>query len=194
MDLDISMETKSYNYQEYRALIDEERAQGKATGGNTSDDYLRYTDLNTNRMDKWDKRYELSEELKKSLDQLEQQEHWLLLTEGWCGDAAHSVPVIAKMADYSSKIKLDLLLRDENLELMDKHLTNGGRSIPKLIRYSEDGKVLGEWGPRPAAAQQIMLDGKAQGLEKADINVELQKWYARDRGASIDQEFQDLLK
>ncbi|MCR9154000.1 MAG: thioredoxin family protein [Croceimicrobium sp.] len=194
MDLDISMETKSYNYQEYRALIDEERAQGKATGGNTSDDYLRYTDLNTNRMDKWDKRYELSEELKKNLDQLEQQEHWLLLTEGWCGDAAHSVPVIAKMADYSSKIKLDLLLRDENLELMDKHLTNGGRSIPKLIRYSEDGKVLGEWGPRPAAAQQIMLDGKAQGLEKADINVELQKWYARDRGASIDQEFQDLLK
>lgn len=194
MYLDISMETKSYNYQEYRALIDQERAQGKATGGNTSDDYLRYTDLNTNRMDKWDKRYELSEELKKSLDQLEQQEHWLLLTEGWCGDAAHSVPVIAKMADYSSKIKLDLLLRDENLELMDKHLTNGGRSIPKLIRYSEDGKVLGEWGPRPAAAQQIMLDGKAQGLEKADINVELQKWYARDRGASIDKEFQDLLK
>lgn len=194
MDLDISMETKSYNYQEYRALIDEERAQGKATGGNTSDDYLRYTDLNTNRMDKWDKRYELSEELKKRLDKLEQQEHWLLLTEGWCGDAAHSVPVIAKMADYSSKIKLDLLLRDENLELMDQHLTNGGRSIPKLVRYSEDGKVLGEWGPRPAAAQQIMLDGKAQGLEKADINVELQKWYARDRGASIDQEFQDLLK
>lgn len=194
MDLDISMETKSYNYQEYRALIDEERAQGKATGGNTSDDYLRYTDLNTNRMDKWDKRYELSEELKKRLDKLEQQEHWLLLTEGWCGDAAHSVPVIAKMADYSSKIKLDLLLRDENLELMDQHLTNGGRSIPKLVRYSEDGKVLGEWGPRPAAAQQIMIDGKAQGLEKADINVELQKWYARDRGASIDQEFQDLLK
>lgn len=194
MDLDISMETKSYNYQEYRALIDEERAQGKATGGNTSDDYLRYTDLNTNRMDKWDKRYELSEELKRSLDQLQQQEHWLLLTEGWCGDAAHSVPVIAKMADYSSKIKLDLLLRDENLELMDQHLTNGGRSIPKLVRYSEEGKVLGEWGPRPAAAQQIMLDGKAQGLEKADINVELQKWYARDRGASIDQEFQDLLK
>lgn len=194
MDLDISMETKSYNYQEYRALIDEERAQGKATGGNTSDDYLRYTDLNTNRMDKWDKRYELSEELKKSLDHLEQPEHWILLTEGWCGDAAHSVPVIAKMADYSSKIKLDLLLRDENLELMDKHLTNGGRSIPKLIRYSEDGKVLGEWGPRPAAAQQIMLDGKTKGLEKADINVELQKWYARDRGASIDQEFQDLLK
>lgn len=165
-----------------------------ATGGNSTEAYLHYTDLNNARMDKWDKRYELSESLKMSLVNLKEEEEWVLISEGWCGDAAHSVPVIAKMAEFSDKVHLSILLRDENLELMDQFLTNGGRSIPKLIRYSSEGEVLGTWGPRPSAAQEIMLNGKAEGKEKADINVELQKWYSRDRGASIDQEFVEIFK
>ncbi len=192
--LDTIVNTKTYNYKEYRDLIAQLREEGMATGGNNSEDYLRYTDLNTGRMDKWDKRFELSDELKRVLDNLSRKEHWVLLTEGWCGDAAHSVPVIAKMAEYSDAIDLEIRLRDENLELMDQHLTNGGRSIPKLIRYNEAGEEIGTWGPRPLAAQQIFIDGRAANKEKSEITIELQKWYARDRGASISEEFIELLK
>lgn len=186
--LNTIVEAKSYTYQEYRALIKELRYKGMATGGSTTEDFLRYTDLNMARMDKWDKRYELSEEILSKLDKLDHKENWVLITEGWCGDAAHSVPVIAKVADYSPNINLEIRLRDENLELMDQHLTNGGRSIPKLIRYDEAGNVINTWGPRPAEAQQIHLDGKAADRPKADITIDLQKWYARDRGASITKE------
>lgn len=191
---DTAIERKSYTYPEYRDLIKQLRYQGQATGGSESDDFLRYTDLNMARMDKWDKRYEFSDELKSALDNMNRKEKWVVLSEGWCGDAAHSVPVLAKIAEYSPNIELSILLRDENLDLMDQHLTIGGRSIPKLIRYSETGEVLGEWGPRPKAAQQIHLDGKAEGRAKADVTIDLQKWYARDRGESLSKEIADFLK
>jgi hypothetical protein len=190
----LKTENKTHSYTEYRAFIDAMREKGMATGGNSSEDYLRYTDLNNNRMDKWDKRYELSPELKSVLDNLEQEEEWLVLSEGWCGDAAHALPIMAKVAAYADKIRLKVLFRDENLEIMDQYLTNGGRSIPKLIRFNTDGDLLGTWGPRPLAARQIMEAGKAAGQEKAEINIDLQKWYARDRGLSTSQELAEMLK
>ncbi len=190
---DTAVEIKAYSYQEYRDLIKRLRYEGMATGGSTSEDFLRYTDLNMARMDKWDKRYELSEELKAALDQLKQKEKWVVLSEGWCGDAAHSLPVLAKIAEYSPNIELEIRLRDENLELMDQHLTNGGRSIPKLIRYSENEEIINTWGPRPNAAQQIHLDGKATGRPKAEVTIDLQKWYARDRGETIGRELAELV-
>lgn len=187
--------SKVYDYASYREMIHRLREEGKATGGSTSEDFLKYTDLNNARMDKWDKRFELNDELKAVLDQLEHSEDWVVLSEGWCGDAAHALPVIAKIADYSDKINLKILLRDENLELMDQHLTNGGRSIPKLIRYSlETGNELGEWGPRPQPAQKIHLEGKTAGRPKSEITVVLQKWYARDRGETIANELMQMLQ
>jgi len=42
----------------------------------------------------------------------------------------------------------------------DPHLTNGGRSIPKLIVLSDDLKALSFWGPRPTRLQQLMKQWK----------------------------------
>jgi len=184
----------SHDYKQYRQLIADLRAQNKATGDNHSDAYLNYTDLNIGRMDKWDKRFLLSDEQLAKLVRLENKQTWLVITEGWCGDAAHVVPVLAKIAEASQgKIDLRLVLRDENLDLMDDYLTNGGRSIPKLILLNEDQEETGMWGPRPEDAQQIMVEGKAAGKEKAEINIELQKWYARNRGEQIADEIMDLV-
>lgn len=186
---------KVYDYQDYRNLIHALRAEGKSTDGTDNEAFLNYTDLNNARMDKWDKRYQLSDALKAALDNLDHPEDWVVLSEGWCGDAAHSLPIMAKAAKYSDKVNLKILLRDQNLELMDQHLTNGGRAIPKLIRFNLDsGEEMGEWGPRPKPAQAIHLEGKAAGRPKAEVTIDLQKWYARDRGATIDQEFVEILK
>lgn len=192
--LDTTVEAKAYSYTEYRDLIKRLRYEGQATGGSTSEDYLRYTDLNMARMDKWDKRYELSEDLKAALDKITTKEKWVVLSEGWCGDAAHSVPVLAKMAEYNPNIELEIRLRDENLDLMDQYLTNGGRSIPKLIRFNEKGEELNTWGPRPEPAQAIHLEGKEQGRPKADVTIDLQKWYARDRGETLAEEMVAMIE
>ena len=58
---------------------------------------------------------------------------WLIITEGWCGDAAQCIPTIEKIAAESKNIETHYVLRDENLDLIDEYLTNNARSIPKLI-------------------------------------------------------------
>jgi hypothetical protein len=90
-----------------------------------------------------------------------------------------------------------LILRDENLEIMDAYLTNGGRSIPKLIAFnSETQEELFTWGPRPQNAQELFMDFKTNpnGRTYADFSIEMQKWYAKDRTKSLQDEFVELLR
>src|SRR5258708_38830316 len=85
------------------------------------------------------------------------RQSWLVLTEGWCGDAAQSLPVMQALAQLNPLIRLRTLLRDENLELMDQYLTNGvSRSIPKLFAMDTYSlTVLFTWSPRPATLPYI---------------------------------------
>lgn len=184
----------SMSYPEYRELIDRLRVESKTTGDNHSEAMLNYTDLNIARMNKWDKRFQLEADVVSLLESLDRKETWIVLTEAWCGDAAHSVPVMAKMADVTENIDLHLVLRDENLDLMDQYLTNGGRSIPKLIRLdAETGEELSTWGPRPKELQNLFNTMKEEGLEKSEMNRSLQLWYARNSGKAIEQELSQML-
>jgi hypothetical protein len=120
---------------------------------------------------------------------------WVILTEPWCGDAAQCVPVIEKLALSAGNIQTLYLLRDEHPEVMDAYLTNGGRSIPKLICLDKTGKELFTWGPRPAVIQEVMNRLKAEGItEIATIVEQIQKAYNEDKQAGIYSEFERLLK
>lgn len=185
---------KAISYSEYRELIDSLMESGKTTGENHSEKMIHYTELNVARMNKWDKHYKPSADTEKLLKNWENEETWLLITEAWCGDAAHAVPVIHKLSELSPYIDLQIVLRDENLDLMDQFLTNGGRSIPKLIRLDKYSKeVLGTWGPRPAKGQELMEDLKAANTAKEEASKAIQIWYARDRGKSAEQELSAML-
>ena len=165
------------------------------TGDNHSEAMLNYAKINLQRMSRLNKTADLNDSLKASLDQIKQAQKWYIITEGWCGDAAQNVPTIAKMANYSSKIDLELFLRDENLEIMDQFLTNGGRSIPKLIATNPNtGEVIGTWGPRPKIAQDIVLDFKKKGEgDYQEMQKDLQLWYAKDKTNSLQAEFEQLI-
>ena len=120
---------------------------------------------------------------------------WLIITEGWCGDAAQNIPVIEKIAAACSGIETRYILRDENPELMDKVLTNGARSIPKLIAIDRKTEnILGTWGPRPEAAQKLFAEQKSNGVEKSAILENIQRWYLADRGRSLQHEIAELAK
>lgn len=178
---------RSMSYQEYRILIDSLMDQNKTTGENHSEAMLNYTNMNLTRMKKWDKRYFPSEEVNGAIKE-KSKETWLLITEAWCGDAAHSVPVLSKLSDENPNIDLRIVLRDENLDLMDLYLTNGGRSIPKLIRLDADKVEIDNWGPRPKAAQEIVVNAKKNGVDYSEYVKNLQVWYARDKGKSLEEE------
>lgn len=186
---------KSSSYTEYRSLISKYAQEGKTTGLISSPDYINYTKLNESRMHRLDKTIAVTQETKALLENLSKEYIWLVLAESWCGDAAQVVPVINKMAEVTSKIDLRIVLRDENEELMNLFLTNGTKSIPKLIIIEkQSGEVVGDFGPRPTQAKQLIIDYKAaHGVVDETAKIELQKWYLADKGVSIQNEISALI-
>jgi len=174
--------------EKYLKEINDLLAENKTTGANHSEAMLHYSRMNVKRLERWLAKGELSENTVKIVKAINQPQKWVVLTEAWCGDAAHSIGFISKMADLNPLVTLEWKWRDENLDLMDQFLTNGGRSIPKLIVYNATEEVLFDWGPRPAHIQKHYLEMKKNALPYEEISVELQKLYNQDKGVSIQNE------
>ena len=185
----------SYTYLEYRNLVSSLLAEGKSTGPEQSEALTNYSLLNDKRMKRLDKTIKISDSTAQEINQLKEPQTWLVITEGWCGDAAQNLPVIAKMVALNSNINLKLVLRDENLELMDLFLTNGGKSIPKLIILDQDNNVLNTWGPRPNVATKMVAEYKAEhGALDAQFKQDLQVWYNKDKGLSTQEDFVKIIQ
>jgi hypothetical protein len=181
--------TDGMTYAAYSAFNKELARTGKTTGPQ-KEAYIHYTKLGAARMKRWEKLYEPEEafllELKATLSAGEQ---WLVFSEPWCGDAAQNLPFIAKWAKALG-VDLRILLRDEHLELMDEFLTNGGRSIPKLVRLTPDFEVLSSWGPRPAPLTEHYNSWRAQeDFDYSQWVLFAQEWYNTDKGKSLEVEF-----
>jgi len=185
----------SMTYQAYFKLTEDLLAEGKTTGPNQSEDYIHYTNLNFHRMKRLDKTVTINSDLATQIQSITIPQTWLVISEAWCGDAAQNVPILQKMANLSENVELKIILRDENLELMDLYLTNGGRSIPKLIAL--DNSTLNElftWGPRPSIIQKVMNELKeANVTEISEIVEKIQIAYNADKSKSIQIEFLKLL-
>lgn len=185
---------RSMTFAEYIKLIDDLLLEGKTTGPNQSEAMYGYGKLNRQRMYRLEKTVEISEPLKAKVRAVTSKWTWLVITEGWCGDAAQNIPIIEKIAAENANIETRYILRDENLELMDQYLTNGARSIPKLIALdTETLDDLGTWGPRPQEAMDLFLKLRAEGIEKPLITESIQRWYIQDKHQSIQREFETLV-
>ncbi|MFT5145804.1 MAG: hypothetical protein ACI9H1_000519 [Polaribacter sp.] len=182
------------SYSGYRSLVHNLLTEGKSTGPEQSDDLTNYSMLNDRRMKRLDKTIKISEETIQEFQKVKQPQTWLVLTEGWCGDAAQSLPILNKIASDTANIDLKIVLRDENLDLMDLFLTNGGRSIPKLIALDKDNNVLDFWGPRPTIATKMVADYKEKnGALDPQFKQDLQVWYNKDKGKSVQEDFVNLV-
>ncbi|MBI9040055.1 thioredoxin family protein [Lutibacter sp.] len=186
---------KGLTYKQYRDTIKNLLQQGLSTGEEQSEALLDYSLLNDKRMDRLDKTLKISEETLNSLKQLHKKFTFLVIAEGWCGDAAQIVPILNLIAENSDLIDLKIVLRDENEELMNQFLTNGSKSIPKTIIIDENNNVINTWGPRPLIATKMVQDYKAKnGVIDAEFKKDLQIWYNKDKGNSTQNDLLKLLK
>lgn len=186
---------RSFSYSEYRNTVSALLHEGKSTGNIQSEDLLHYSQLNETRMNRLEKTIKISDENLSKLRHIENNYIWLVLSEGWCGDAAQLLPIIDKLAQQSDKIDLKIVFRDENEDLMNLFLTNGGKSIPKLIVLDKESlEVIADWGPRPIGATKLMKDYKEKfGVIDETIKTELQLWYLNDKGISTQEEILALI-
>lgn len=119
----------------------------------------------------------------------------LVLAEDWCGDASNTVPVLARFADAAGNVEMRVVERDENPDLMDRHLTDGGRAIPVAVVLDDDFRPRGSWGPRPEELQEFVISEKEKGERPtSEIYRDARRWYARDRGETTLRELLDVLE
>jgi hypothetical protein len=186
-----------FTYESYLKHFEEWVKNGETSSLNPSPVLIEFTKLNFARTQRIHKTLLINQELKKAIENIQNIYSWIVLTEAWCGDSAQNLAVIAEIAKLNpDKIRLYILLRDENPEMMDNYLTNGARAIPKLIAVNETlGKEAFVWGPRPAPAQELLRAWKKnpEGKSWDEFEKELHGWYAKDKTESLQHEFIQLI-
>ena len=185
----------SMGYVDYRLMVSNLALEGKSTGSIESQELSDYTRLNDQRMKRLDKTIKIDADSEAKIKGVDKKTTWLVLTESWCGDAAQTLPVMNKIADLNENFSLRLVLRDENLELMEQFLSNGAMAIPKLISIDDTtGKVIGEWGSRPSIAAKMVQDYKSKyGKLTPEFKQDLQLWYNKDKGQNTVADLLSLL-
>ena len=194
----IAFDTKVFHdgmtIDEYQDLVSQLAADGKTSGPNQSEAMIHYTQMNARRMNRWNKTMNISEDYRSAIMSQNSPVNILVITEAWCGDAAHNIPFISSLEKLNPNFKIQLILRDEHEEVIDAYLTKGGRSIPKVVAFNETGEELFTWGPRPIPAQQLYDEGKAAGKPYQELSESLQVWYNKDKGSTLMGELTPLLK
>lgn len=160
-----------------------------------SEAYVNYVKLNQRRIKRWNKTGKLLPELEEKIKKIEDPQNWLLITEPWCGDAAHSQVFIEKLADLNPNINLNFQNRDATGSEIENYLTNGSKSIPMLVVRDANNKDIFTWGPRPKEAQEMVMSHKTDtSISAEDKKKELQGWYNKDKGTTLQEELNQLIK
>jgi hypothetical protein len=94
----------------------------------------------------------------------------LAIAEAWCGDVVRELPTAVRIAEAAG-LELRIFLRDENADIMDEFLSNGGKSraIPVFVFYSDDMHYIAHFTERSASAHA----GLAQIFEAAKTKLNL---------------------
>lgn len=185
----------SINYSDYKRLMKRLVLDNFTTGDVISEANINYTMLNEKRMDRWDKKLQIPKDAATKIKDYSTKVIWLVITESWCGDAAHMLPVMNKIAELNDNINLRMVLRDDNEDLMNLFLTNGNKSIPKLIMIDAASmEVISTYGPRPNRVTKLVNDYKEQhGQLTPEFKKDLQVWYNNDKGESTLQDLTEML-
>jgi hypothetical protein len=189
---------QSITYEAYAQFIEDLLAQYHHRNPDSVDEHIHFTRMNLISMERLDKTARMMAVTRVQMAKVMPM-IWLVLTETWCNDAAQVLPVLNKMAKLNKNVQFQILFRDQQPKLMDAFLTNGTKSIPKLIFLDPTSlKVLGHWGPRPEALQTFVLEELAKISTIKDVDVQkkrtdelstqVQRWYAKDKSYSMQQE------
>ena len=186
---------KGLSYRSYVEMTEKYLAQTVTTKLNEEElEKYNYTKLNLQRSKRIGKTFHPSEDIVNKMKSISTPQTWMVITENWCGDSAQNLPYIAKLAELNPNIKLSIVLRDSNSNIMDQYLTNGTMSIPILVVFDESGEELFKWGPRPQKAKEELQRLKAKGIVKPKLYEKLHLWYGRNKGAELINEIAELLK
>ncbi|TDH18267.1 thioredoxin family protein [Segetibacter sp. 3557_3] len=183
---------KFQEYSDYfKSILDQASTEHQAPYNNA--DYMDYTKLNWSRMNRWFKTGKLTNEIINIVLKIDRPQNWIIITEPWCGDAAHNIPFIEMIAKENPLITTSYELRDAPPNRIEHYLFQNTKSIPRLIIKDEQGNDLGTWGPRPKDCQKLYAELLKNEVDFEKMKFELQNWYNSNKGEDLQRELSSLL-
>ena len=187
---------KGVSYAEYKNIIEIQANEGVISKNEEIKKYAEYTRLNLSRIHRNDKTLVLKNEVLSGLQKITRKKNILVISEGWCGDAAQIVPVVNKIAESSEKLEMRIFFRDEDESLINQYLTNGGKAIPIVLFIEPDTfQEIAHWGPRPKPCTPFLKKYKSDpdNYTHDDFAKDIQGFYNKDKGQTISEELLEIL-
>jgi len=172
----------------YRKRWQEGLERSRAGMSPTERKYFFYSKYNWERQQGGSERFHPSQDFRDAVAALPHGARLLYLTEDWCIDSAYSFPVVDSIPGLRDDIRLEIYIRDENLDLMDQYLTNGGRSVPKLVVKSRDGEDLCMWGPKAEKLVALRTKMQQEGAGGPAVVSATSDWYEDGGWLEIERE------
>ncbi|GAB4139565.1 MAG: thioredoxin family protein [Bacteroidia bacterium] len=183
----------SYTWESYQDLLQQLMEENKTTGQDQSPSLVEYARINLQRNKRIEKTFQADQGSAEKILQIDRPLLLLMITEGWCGDAAQILAAVYHLSKLNAHLTTRVILRDEHPEVMDHFLTNGGRAIPVILAIEpEIYNVLGKWGPRPALLQELVQGWKNE-MTKTEMAEKIHGWYAKDKTVTTQREFSEWL-
>lgn len=184
------------SYEDYVHLLKDKLNLGLTTDGLKDESLVNYSKLNFSRKKRLSKTLKLGIDYLERVERIEKEINFLVITEGWCGDAAQILPILDLIVKSNSHFESKVVLREEHPELMEAYSYNGTKSIPIIIGFELQGeKVLFQWGPRPEPMLELTRKWKIdESYSKVDFSKDLQDWYNTDKGRTTVEEIVTLLE
>lgn len=123
-------------------------------------------------------------EVEEGLRNIRRPVHVVAIAEDWCPDVIRHVPVLQKMAEANSQIRVRYISRAQWPDVFVRFLTIGGEAIPKFIFLNEDFVETGDWGPMPRDCREHIARGKAYG-DNGKARMQVFKAYGDDPAREI---------
>jgi hypothetical protein len=187
---------KGVSYSEYKDIIEIQAKDGILSENSDIKKLAEYTRLNLSRINRNDKTIVLKESIISGLKKISHKIHILVISEGWCGDAAQIVPVINKISEVCENLEMRIFFRDQDELLINHYLTNGGKAIPIVIFIdAENSKEIAHWGPRPKPCAPFLKKYKTdpENYTHDDFAKDIQGFYNKDKGQTISEELLEII-
>ena len=155
---------------------------------------LFYSRYNLERMQRLADTYKMADFLKKTVDSIMEDQIWMFITEDWCADSAYALPVISRISVVNPRVNIRILFRDENLDVMDRYLSDGKRSIPKLVVFGEDGAERFQWGSRPRRLTEDRVRWADEGIAGPAMSQRTIEWYEAGGWGEVEVELANAIE
>ena len=187
-------EVKALTYDEYMSAWRDKNGLSMKGLDKVNRRMRHYSRYNYDRQQGVELTYTMSEPFRQAVGELQTPLTWYFITDDWCIDSAYSLPLLMQAAELKGDIDIHILMKEDNLGLLDDFLTDGRRSIPVLFGVDESGSVRFRWGPQPKVLEDLRTSLQEAGEPGRVVSSSTIEWYAADGHLEVERELTDLFQ